>query len=57
MIHSKAYTEEESYVDNIDPPEDDMKCNICGISQVSNLMRCNTNVDKKKKKPDTKGTK
>ena len=28
MIHSKAYTEEELYVDDIDQPEDDMKCNI-----------------------------
>ena len=29
MIHSKTYTEEELYVDDIDQPEDDMKCNIC----------------------------
>ena len=28
MIHSKAYTEEELYVDDIDQPEDYMKCNI-----------------------------
>ena len=25
MIHSKTYTEEEFYVDDIDQPEDDMK--------------------------------
>ena len=33
MIHSKALktedTEEELYVDDIDQPEDDMKCDIC----------------------------
>ena len=29
MIHSKTYTKEELYVDDIDQPEDDMKCNIC----------------------------
>ena len=29
MIHSKTYTEEELYVDDIVQPEDDMKCNIC----------------------------
>ena len=29
MIHSKTYTEEELYVDDIDQPEDDMKRNIC----------------------------
>ena len=29
MIHSKTYTEEELYVNDIDQPEDDMKCNIC----------------------------
>ena len=29
MIHSKTYTEEEIYVDDIDQPEDDMNCNIC----------------------------
>ena len=29
MIHSKTYTQEELYVDEIDQPEDDMKCNIC----------------------------
>ena len=29
MIHSKTYTEEELFVDDIDPPEDEMKCNIC----------------------------
>ena len=29
MIHSKTYTEEELYVDDIDPLEDDMKFNIC----------------------------
>ena len=29
IIHSKAYTEEEIYVDDIDQPEDNMKCNIC----------------------------
>ena len=29
MIHSKTYTEEELYVEDIDQPEDDMKCNIC----------------------------
>ena len=52
MIHSKTYTEEELYVDDIESPENDMKCNICekGISKVNNLMRRNTNVDKKKKK-------
>ena len=29
MILSKAYTEEELYVDDIDQSEDNMKCNIC----------------------------
>ena len=29
MIHSKTYTEEEVYVDDIDQPEDDLRCNIC----------------------------
>ena len=29
MIHSKTYTEEELYVNEIDQPKDDMKCNIC----------------------------
>ena len=29
MIQSKAYTEEEIYLDYLDQPEDDMKCNIC----------------------------
>ena len=29
MIHSKTNTEEELYVDDIDQPEDDIKCNIC----------------------------
>ena len=29
LIHSKTYTEEELYGDDIDQPEDDMKCNIC----------------------------
>ena len=29
MIHSNTYNQEEFYVDDIDPPEDDMKCNIC----------------------------
>ena len=29
MIHSNTYTQEEFYVDDIDPPEDDMECNIC----------------------------
>ena len=29
MIHSKTYTEEKLYVDDIDEPEDDMKCNMC----------------------------
>ena len=29
MIHSKTYTEEELYVDDIDQSEDNMKCNIC----------------------------
>ena len=28
MIHSKTYTEEELFVDDIDQPEDDMRCNI-----------------------------
>ena len=28
-IHSKTYTEEEIYLDDIDHPEDNMKCNIC----------------------------
>ena len=52
MIHSKTSTDGELYVDHIDQPEDDMKCNICekGISKVSNLMRHNANVDKKKKR-------
>ena len=29
MIHSKTYTEEELYVDDIDQWKADMKCNIC----------------------------
>ena len=29
MIHSKIYTEVGLYVDDIDQPEDEMKCNIC----------------------------
>ena len=29
MIHSKTYTEEELYLDDIDQWEADMKCNIC----------------------------
>ena len=29
MLHSKTFTEEELYVDDIDQPEDDMKFNIC----------------------------
>ena len=29
MILFKTYTEEELYVDVIDPSENDMKCNIC----------------------------
>ena len=29
MIHSKTYTKEELYVDEIDQPEDDIRCNIC----------------------------
>ena len=29
MIHSNKYTQEELYVDDINPPVDDMKCNIC----------------------------
>ena len=28
MIHSKTYSEQELYVDDIDQPEDDIKCNI-----------------------------
>ena len=28
MIHSKTYTEEELYVNDIDQPEDDMNFNI-----------------------------
>ena len=59
MILSKTYTEEELYVDDIDQSEDDMKWK--GISKVSNLMRHNTNLDKKtkqkRKHPDTQGTK
>ena len=29
IIHSQTYTEEEFYVDDIDQPEDDMKCIFC----------------------------
>ena len=29
LIHSKTYNEEEIYLDDIDQPENDMKCNIC----------------------------
>ena len=29
MLHSKTFTEDELYVDDIDQPEDDMKCIIC----------------------------
>ena len=62
MIHSKTYTEEELYVDDIDQPEDDMKCNICekefprlAISWdiISMLIR----KINKKKHLDTQGTK
>ena len=28
MTHSKTYTEQELYVDDIDQPEDHMKCTI-----------------------------
>ena len=51
IIHSKTYTEEELYKDDIDQPEDDTHCNICekGIFKVSNLMRHNINGDKKNK--------
>ena len=57
MIHSKTYTEDKSYVYDNDQPEDDMKCNIFekGISKVRNLMRHNTNVEKKiNKKENTR---
>ena len=47
MILSKTYTEEELYVDDIDQSEDNMQCNVC--EKVSNLMRHNTNADKKTK--------
>ena len=29
ITHSKTYTEEEIYLDDIDRPKDDMKCYIC----------------------------
>ena len=59
MINSKTYTEEELYVDDIDKPEDDMKCSIC--EKEFPIMRHNTNVDKKNKQKrkhlDAQGTK
>ena len=63
MIHSQTYTEEELYVDDIDQPEDDMKCNICekefprlAISWdiIQMLIR---KIPKKRKHLDTQGTK
>ena len=63
MIHSKTYTEEEIYLDDIGQPKDDMKCNICekGIFNVSKLMIHNTHdvkINKQEiKHPDTHATK
>ena len=63
MIHSKTYTKEELYVDDIDKPEDDMKCNVCekefprlAISWdiIPMLIKKNK---QKRKHPDTKGSK
>ena len=53
MIQSKIYTEEEFYVDDIDQPEDDLKCIFVKKKNIyimcSNIMRHNTIVDKKTK--------
>ena len=46
MIHSNTNTEQELYVEDIDPPEVDMKCNICE-KEFPRIH--NTNVDKKNK--------
>ena len=61
MRHSKTYTEEELYVDDIDPPEDDMKCNICekefpwlAISWDVTPMLIRKKI--RKEHPDTQGT-
>ena len=63
MIHSNTYTQEEFYVDDIDPPEDDMKCNICekefprltiSWDVITMLIRRRKT---RKKHPDTQGTK
>ena len=45
MIHSKAYTKEELYVNDIDQQEDDMKGNICekefpGIAVPWDIYQC-----------------
>ena len=29
MLHFKTYAKEDLCVDDIDPPEDDMNCNVC----------------------------
>ena len=29
IIHSKTYTEKKLYADDIDQPEDNIRCNIC----------------------------
>ena len=60
MIHSKTYTEGELYVDDIDLPEEDIKCNICEkefprIAISWDIMPML--IRKKHKKTDTQGNK
>ena len=62
MIHSKSYTEEELYVDDIDQPEDDMKCNICEkefprLAISWDIISMSIRKINKKKHLDTQGTK
>ena len=62
MIHSKTYTEEELYVDDIVQPEDDMKCNICEkefprLAISWDIIQMLIRKKNKKKHLDTQGTK
>ena len=41
MIHSNTFTQEEFYVGDIDPPEDDMKCKI----SEKGFPRCSISLD------------
>ena len=72
MIHSKTYTEEELYVDDIDQPEDDMKGNIrerefprleiswdiyqCYKNEITRILK-ELSMLQKLNHPDTQGTK